>query len=1125
MGLAAVSEAFDFDFGLFLHAISGLGETVVLNPAMVGIAHRHSASEHFAAVQFQTDHFAGGGINGDTCFPVAVVQAVERSPVGEDGLCLLHLRKSSTLAKGKLCAGLFVSRLTPCSGGAVNGAEVEEHFGAPLACLGNGIALEAQGEEGFAARGNVGHGHPSGFHHAAVVEHFIEEVIGRKVAEDVAVLNINIIGVLCGIAVLQCKPYPLVCSLHLAEFGALLAGGGNDAVGAEVALVGTGIVVARVEAVDVLLHFGRVEYGLVHPVPYAAADAAVRVFDDVPVFVEVSDGVTHGMGIFADEHRLVEVRGVPVHPFHVGIHFGVEVGIRLSAVRTADACALVVYGTCGVESVCFVVARLEVRSGSCLVAQAPHHDAGMVPVACDEACNAVREGRNPRFHVRNALVGMVFEVSLVAGPESKVVHHGVEVRVVGIVRGAYHVDVVLLHQREVAEHRPVFHGPSALGVGVVAVHTLEEHPFAVDVYQAAPDFDMAESVFCTEGHLVLAVGILHHHIEGVEVGVFVAPEFHVGHVECNVEMPSFHGAEGVLTLLHEVAFRIEETYGKGLFLLQCITVVDFKLHVESCLGKVLVEVCRQHVVTHRLQRHAVEADVAVDTAHAEHVLAFEVRAVAPSEHLYAQTVVTTAEMLGEVKLVQVVRSLGVAHVFPVEPDEGSGIDAVEADEGAAALPGFGEREVADIGAYGIDAVVCTAVVESCTGVDEGWGIAVGIFHVAVDGLVVALHLPVRGDGDVVPCRIVESGLEEVGGALRGFVDEVELPRAVEVHVHRTLRLCPRCGVVFCVGCHFRLAGVGHVIGDSRLLVDGKDGLVFPRVLCELGFFHRLEGEPCLGVSGVERAHFQFTVGRHPHAVGLSDRRDDVDAGLSFHGHQSHTGVSRIREACRPLQQVVDGTVVSAVVHELAVEGTSDEACLQSLHLHVPVLSAVFGVNVFEPQACPIVGIVVVADDAFGVLDAADVVGQGIVKSGDGGAFEAEECAAFLGSILAADEGDAAVGGGAHGHFGAVGRGEDDAAAHFLDLPYLHFVGTVDLAGLHVVVGGTEGDVPEGADEAPGARKFADVPVLSFVVGIGFGKPCPGVGKGAEGHTAQMIERAAFVGRLGRGGERGDCHNQ
>ena len=87
-----------------------------------------------------------------------------------------------------------------------------------------------------------------------------------------------------------------------------------------------GEVVARVEAEDALLDFLRLVDGLVHPVPDAAADGRIAVLDDVPVFREVADGVAHGVGILAEEHRLVHVRRVAVHPSHARVHLRVEVG-------------------------------------------------------------------------------------------------------------------------------------------------------------------------------------------------------------------------------------------------------------------------------------------------------------------------------------------------------------------------------------------------------------------------------------------------------------------------------------------------------------------------------------------------------------------------------------------------------------------------------------------------------------------------------------------------------------------------------------------------------------------------------------------------------------------------------
>ena len=109
-------------------------------------------------------------------------------------------------------------------------------------------------------------------------------------------------------------------SLHFFKLGTLLACWRNNTVRAEVALVWARIVVACVYAVYTLLHLLWVINRLVNPVPNATADARVGCFNLLPVLLEVTDGITHCVCIFADEHWLVEVVGVLVHPSLSGVH-------------------------------------------------------------------------------------------------------------------------------------------------------------------------------------------------------------------------------------------------------------------------------------------------------------------------------------------------------------------------------------------------------------------------------------------------------------------------------------------------------------------------------------------------------------------------------------------------------------------------------------------------------------------------------------------------------------------------------------------------------------------------------------------------------------------------------------
>ena len=157
--------------------------------------------------------------------------------------------------------------------------------------------------------------------------------------------------------------------------------------------MGTGIVVAAhvfIEAVDLGLTAEdglRVDDGLVHPVPDAAADTEVAILDDVPVFLEVAKAVTHSVSIFAHEEGLVAlVAGrFSLHVSQCGVHNGVDVG-PLRAARVGRA--FVVDGA-WVEGAHSVVGSREVAAYAALVAQGPEDDGGVVAVAQHSADAAV----------------------------------------------------------------------------------------------------------------------------------------------------------------------------------------------------------------------------------------------------------------------------------------------------------------------------------------------------------------------------------------------------------------------------------------------------------------------------------------------------------------------------------------------------------------------------------------------------------------------------------------------------------------------------------------------------------------------------------------------------------------
>ena len=439
------------DFTLRFEARVRVAEAVVLDPAVVVVAEALAVGQHLAAVEGEARELCRFVVEGQLHAAVADFRFVESSRLHHFGCLRVGLQRTERCAAGEfvLAVSHGVAGLGEALVGGMGHHEVEQHFLPGGLGLGEFHLRELQREREAVARCHAGQADGLCPRPVAVEERLVAEREFVEGVEGVGVFQLYADRVGTRVGFEQAELDVLVGRLHLSQLRALLAGGGQDAVGAEVALVRAGEVVARVEAEDALLDFLRFVDGLVHPVPDAAADGRIAVLNDVPVFREVADGVAHGVGILAEEHRLVHVRRVAVHPSHARVHLRVEVGETSAAEAAVGAGALVVDGA-AVEAFGRVVAGAEVLAVACLVAEAPHYYRGMVAVAQDHAVDTVHEGRHPRLAVGDALVRVVLEVSFVAGVEAVVVVHGIHAGVVGVVRGADGVDVVLLHEEHVA---------------------------------------------------------------------------------------------------------------------------------------------------------------------------------------------------------------------------------------------------------------------------------------------------------------------------------------------------------------------------------------------------------------------------------------------------------------------------------------------------------------------------------------------------------------------------------------------------------------------------------------------------------------------------------------------------
>src|SRR5690606_17162091 len=177
----------------------------------------------------------------------------------------------------------------------------------------------------------------------------------------------------------------------------------------------------------------------------------------------------------------------------VGVHAAVDVHVAGVPV------ALVVDGSARVALLDPCGHGLEVRAGVALVAQGPHDDASVVLVAFDHAAHAVEVGLAPL-----GLVGGVaapadvdetvgLQVALVDDPHAELVAQVEEAPVRGVVAGAHGVDVVPLHEFDVAAHRLDAQGAPVVGIPFVAVDAAQQDRSAVDLEEAVLDGDGAEA--------------------------------------------------------------------------------------------------------------------------------------------------------------------------------------------------------------------------------------------------------------------------------------------------------------------------------------------------------------------------------------------------------------------------------------------------------------------------------------------------------------------------------------------------------------------------------------------------------------------------------------------------------
>ncbi len=169
------------------------------------------------------------------------------------------------------------------------------------------------------------------------------------------------------------------------------------------------------------------------------------------------------------------------------------------------------------------------------IAQRPHNDAGMIFVPQHHALPPFHESCCPLWIVCQFIVnGVAFDIGLIDNVKTVFVTKLVPTSIVGVVGGAHSIDVELLHQNDVGQHRLFGDGLAEPVIVVVAVDALKEHRFAIDEQLPALNLNLSKANPAALYFQNLVVWIFQRKHQGVEKRVFRGPFFRIGHGQTNL---------------------------------------------------------------------------------------------------------------------------------------------------------------------------------------------------------------------------------------------------------------------------------------------------------------------------------------------------------------------------------------------------------------------------------------------------------------------------------------------------------------------------------------------------------------------------------------------------------------
>ena len=247
---------------------------------------------------------------------------------------------------------------------------------------------------------------------------------------------------------------------------------------------------------------------MVNPVPNTSTLQKRIFFNDVPIILEVTQAITHGVSIFAKDKWAS-------HFWVLCITFNVErrrVHRTINVCIPFQACAFVLNRTRTIECFQCVVSNIEVYTITSFVTQRPNNDTRVILVAFVHVCCTVDVRLHKQWVVTQCTaytqvvsLTMAFNVGFINYIDTIFVAKFVETFLLWIVACANSVHVVLLPQFKILTQQRFVNVVTSLFVVLVIVYTLHQDRLTVHGELVVNHRYCAETNFTADGFDNIAI--------------------------------------------------------------------------------------------------------------------------------------------------------------------------------------------------------------------------------------------------------------------------------------------------------------------------------------------------------------------------------------------------------------------------------------------------------------------------------------------------------------------------------------------------------------------------------------------------------------------------------------------